>query len=232
MRSTVIVFPGSNCDRDAAFVLRAVTGQTPTRVWHADAELPATDLIVLPGGFSYGDFLRCGAMAARARIMPAIVAAAGCGVPVLGICNGFQILCEAGLLPGVLMRNAGMRFICRDVKVRVETSRSFFLGGYAPGSVIQLPIAHAEGNYSADPATLDRLAGDGQIALRYCDAAGTPSLAANPNGAAANIAGILDTTGRVLGMMPHPERAADSLLGGTDGRALFESAVAAVAGAC
>jgi phosphoribosylformylglycinamidine synthase subunit PurQ / glutaminase len=231
MRSTVIVFPGSNCDRDAAYVLRSVTGQQPKRVWHAETELPPTDLVVLPGGFSYGDFLRCGAMAARASIMPAIIEAAGRGVPILGICNGFQILCEAGLLPGVLMRNAGMLFICRDVRVRVETTRSPFLHGYTQGNVIELPIAHAEGNYSADQATLDRLAGDGQIALRYCDAAGAPTLAANPNGAAANIAAILDPSGRILGMMPHPERAADPLLGGTDGRLLFESAVAALAAA-
>jgi phosphoribosylformylglycinamidine synthase subunit PurQ / glutaminase len=231
MRASVIVFPGTNRERDIAEAITRVSGQPCQMVWHGDASVPKSDLIVLPGGFSYGDFLRCGAMAARARIMTAIIAAAERGVPILGICNGFQILCEAGLLPGVLMRNAGMKFICRDVLLRVESTRSPFLGGYAQGQVIKLPIAHAEGNYSADSATLDRLAGEGQIALRYCDAAGAPTLATNPNGAAANIAGILDAKGRVLGMMPHPERAADALLGGTDGRILFESAVAALAAA-
>ncbi len=229
MRAAVIVFPGSNCDRDVAVALQLVTGHAPTMVWHAGDTLPPVDLIVLPGGFSHGDYLRCGAMAARARIMASVLEQAKRGVPVLGICNGFQILCETSLLPGALMRNAGLRFICRDVSLRVEQTNSPFTSGYDHGSVIRLPIAHAEGNYQADSQTLERLKGEGRIALRYCDAAGAVTPAANPNGASLNIAGIFDASRRVLGLMPHPERATDPVLSGTDGRTLFAGLMRAMA---
>jgi len=229
MKSAVIVFPGSNCDRDVQVALRQASGAEPLMVWHRDTNFPAVDLIVVPGGFSYGDYLRCGAMAAHSPIMREVVARARGGVPVLGICNGFQILCEAGLLPGVLMRNAALKFVCRDVWLRVETTDTPFTAGYAQGQVIRVPIAHAEGNYFADPATLDRMEDRGLVAFRYCDATGAATPAANPNGAAHNIAGILNETRNVLGMMPHPERLADPMLGGTDGRAMFDSLTRALA---
>jgi phosphoribosylformylglycinamidine synthase len=229
MKSAVIVFPGSNCDRDVQVALRQASGAEPLMVWHRDTNFPAVDLIVVPGGFAYGDYLRCGAMAAHSPIMREVVERARGGVPVLGICNGFQILCEAGLLPGVLMRNAALKFVCRDVWLRVENANTPFTAGYAQGQVIRVPIAHAEGNYFADPATLDRLEGDGRVAFRYCDASGATTPAANPNGAARSIAGILNETRNVLGMMPHPERLADPVLGGTDGRAMFESLTRALA---
>ena len=229
MKSAVIVFPGSNCDRDVQVALRQASGAEPLMVWHRDTNFPAVDLIVVPGGFSYGDYLRCGAMAAHSPIMREVVARARGGVPVLGICNGFQILCEAGLLPGVLMRNAALKFVCRDVWLRVETTDTPFTGGYAQGQVIRVPIAHAEGNYFADPATLDRMEDRGLVAFRYCDATGAATPAANPNGAAHNIAGILNETRNVLGMMPHPERLADPMLGGTDGRAMFDALTRALA---
>ena len=223
LRTSVIVFPGSNCDRDVKVALEGVTGFPVKMVWHGDASVPASDLIVLPGGFSYGDYLRCGAMAAHSPIMRDVIAKAKAGTPVLGICNGFQILCESGLLPGVLMRNASLRFICRDVTMKVENEKTFFTRCYREGEVIRLPIAHAEGNYFADSETLDRLEGEGRVVFRYCDREGNVTGAANPNGAQRNIAGITDETGRVLGLMPHPERLFETALGGTDGRRVIES---------
>ena len=229
MKSAVIVFPGSNCDRDVQVALRVCSGVEPLMVWHRDTNFPAVDLIVVPGGFAYGDYLRCGAMAAHSPVMREVMARANGGVRVLGICNGFQILCECGLLPGVLMRNAGLKFVCRDVHLRVETADTPFTGHYRRGQVIRVPIAHAEGNYFADPATLDRLEGENRVAFRYCDAAGALTPGANPNGAARNIAGILNEKGNVLGMMPHPERLADPMLGGIDGRAMFDGLARALA---
>lgn len=228
LRASVIVFPGSNCDRDVKTAIERVTGFAPNMIWHGDASVPASDMIVLPGGFSYGDYLRCGAMAAHSPIMKDVVAKANAGTPVIGICNGFQILCESGLLPGALMRNASLHFICRDVYLKVENDQSFFTKCYRKGEVIKVPIAHGEGNYFADAATLDRLEGDGRVAFRYSDAAGTVSAATCPNGAQRNIAGITNETGRVLGMMPHPERLYEAALGGTDGRRVFESALLSV----
>jgi len=229
IRASVIVFPGSNCDRDVKVALERVTGFPVKMVWHGDAEVPASDVIVLPGGFSYGDYLRCGAMAAHSPIMRDVIAKARAGTPVLGICNGFQVLCEAGLLPGVLMRNASLKFICRDVLLRVENADTFFTRCYRKDQVIRVPIAHAEGNYFADAATLDRLEGEGLVVLRYCDADGNVTAASNPNGAQRNIAGISDATGRIVGLMPHPERLFELALGGTDGRRMFESIVFSVA---
>ena len=222
-RGAVITFPGSNCDRDMAAALEKASGVAPLRVWHGDAELPERlDFVVVPGGFSYGDYLRCGAIASRSPIMRAVVEAAGKGVPVLGVCNGFQVLTEAGLLPGALMRNAELAFICRTVPLRVQTSQSLFTAGYEAGQTIRLPIAHHDGNYFADDATLDRLEGEGRVAFRYGEAC---------NGSRRDIAGVLNEAGNVLGMMPHPERAIEPELGGTDGLALFESAVNALVGA-
>ncbi|PKU25939.1 phosphoribosylformylglycinamidine synthase subunit PurQ [Telmatospirillum siberiense] len=228
MKAAVIVFPGSNCDRDVAVALEAAMNHPPIMVWHRDTELPPVDLVVVPGGFSYGDYLRCGAMAAHSPIMREVKAKAESGTPVLGICNGFQILTETGLLPGALIRNAGLKFICKDVFLRVETSDSPFTRKYETGSVVRLPIAHAEGNYFADTATLDRLEGEGRVAFRYVTQGGGASLDANPNGAARNIAGIFNENRRVLGLMPHPERLAEDLLGGTDGKPMFEGLVEAL----
>lgn len=223
MNSAVIVFPGSNCDRDVFEVMQA-EGLNPRYVWHDDAALPeVVDLVVLPGGFSYGDYLRCGAMAARSPIMQSVVAFAGRGGHVLGICNGFQILCESGLLPGTLMRNHHLKFHCSAVDLRVETNDNVFTGGYEKGQIITLPIAHAEGNYLADDAMLKALNDNGQIALRYVDDTGQPSARGNPNGACENIAGITNKAKNVLGLMPHPERFADAALGGTDGAVMFRS---------
>jgi phosphoribosylformylglycinamidine synthase len=214
MNTAVIVFPGSNCDRDLAVALEKVTGRKPAMVWHRESELPdGLDFIGVPGGFSYGDYLRSGAMAARSPVMRAVSDAAGRGVPVLGICNGFQVLTEAGLLPGALMRNAALKFVCRDVPLRVENSQSLFTAQYAAGETISLPVAHHDGNYQADEATLDRLEGEGRVALRYLD---------DCNGSARSIAGILNVSGNVLGLMPHPERVIEDAHGGTDGRRLFE----------
>ncbi|ARS26516.1 phosphoribosylformylglycinamidine synthase subunit PurQ [Sphingomonas sp. KC8] len=221
MKSAVIVFPGSNCDRDLAVAIRDVTGEAPVMVWHRDTELPeGIDLIGVPGGFSYGDYLRSGAMAARSPIMRAVSDAAARGVSVLGICNGFQVLTEAGLLPGALMRNAGLNFVCRDVALTVGTSQSAFTSRYEAGEEIRVPVAHHDGNYTADEATLDRLEGEGRVAFRYGEAV---------NGSARNIAGILNDAGNVLGMMPHPERMIEAAHGRTDGRRLFEGLVAAIA---
>ena len=219
-RAAVITFPGSNCDRDMAVALEKISGEAALRVWHGDAELPdRLDFIALPGGFSYGDYLRSGAMAAVSPIMRAVKAAADRGVPVLGVCNGFQVLTEAGLLPGALQRNAGQTFICRTVTLTVENSQSIFTGGYEAGQQIAIPVAHHDGNYFADDATLDRIEGEGRVAFRYAE---------EVNGSRRNIAGILNDAGNVLGMMPHPERAIEPAHGGTDGRALFESAVRAL----
>jgi len=228
LRASVIVFPGSNCDRDVKVALEAVTGFPVKMVWHGDASVPASDLIVLPGGFSYGDYLRCGAMAAHSPIMRDVITKAKAGTPVLGICNGFQVLCESGLLPGVLMRNASLRFICRDVYLKVENDKTFFTGCYRKDEVIRMPIAHAEGNYFADAGTLEDLEGEGRVVFRYCDEEGAVTPRTNPNGAQNNIAGICDARGRVLGLMPHPERLFETALGGTDGRRVIESALVSV----
>ncbi len=229
MKSAVVVFPGSNREQDVADALERATGRTPTMVWHRDSELPPVDLIILPGGFSYGDYLRCGAVAARSPIMREVAARANNGVAVLGICNGFQILCEAGLLPGVLLSNASLKFCCRDVHLRVETSQSLFTQRYATGAVLKVPVAHHDGNYFADAATLDRIEDRGQVAFRYCAVDGAVEAADNPNGSARNIAGVFNDTKNVLGVMPHPENATDSTLGQADGRGLFDSLVDALA---
>jgi phosphoribosylformylglycinamidine synthase subunit PurQ / glutaminase len=214
VKSAVIVFPGSNCDRDLAVAIEQVTGRAPAMVWHRETELPdGTGLIALPGGFSYGDYLRCGAISARSPIVRAVVDAAERGVPVLGVCNGFQVLTEAGLLPGALMRNAGLNFVCRDVKLKVDNAQSAFTSRYEAGEEIVIPVAHHDGNYFADQATLDRLEGEGRVAFRYAE---------HCNGSARDIAGILNAAGNVLGMMPHPERKVEAAHGGTDGRRLFE----------
>lgn len=228
MKAAVIVFPGSNCDRDAATALAHVTGRAPAMVWHREADLPEVDLIVVPGGFSYGDYLRSGAMAAHSPIMAAVKARADKGVRVLGICNGFQVLTEAGMLPGVLMRNQKLKFICRDVLLKVETSNSDFTAGYNAGQVIRIPVAHHDGNYFAEAAVLDRLEDEDRVAFRYCDAAGNATAEANPNGSQRNIAGVLNEKRNVLGMMPHPERLADPLLGGTDGVPMFRALLKAL----
>ena len=220
MKPAVIVFPASNCDRDVAVALEQATGAKPNMVWHGDADLPDTDLIVLPGGFSYGDYLRCGAMASKSPIMRSVIDKANSGTPVLGICNGFQILCETGLLPGVLLRNANLTFVCRTVTLRIENNQSMFTRGFDAGQFVNFPVAHHDGNYFADTETLDRLEGDGRVALRYVD---------NPNGSARNIAGILNDRGNVFGLMPHPERVISPLLGGLDGTAFFKGVVEAAA---
>jgi phosphoribosylformylglycinamidine synthase len=221
MRAAVIQFPGSNCDRDMAIAIRDITGADTSIVWHRESALPTgLDLIAIPGGFSYGDYLRSGAMAARSPVMQAVIAAAGRGVPVLGVCNGFQILTEAGLLPGALMRNAGIRFVCRTVGLTVENSQSMFTSGYAAGEKIHIPVAHHDGNFFADDATLDRLEGEGRVAFRYAEPV---------NGSARNIAGVLNDAGNVLGMMPHPERMIEAMQGGSDGRRLFEGLIREIA---
>ena len=221
MKTAVIVFPGSNCDRDIAVALEQVTGTAPAMVWHGDTTLPDNiGLVAVPGGFSYGDYLRSGAIAARSPILRAVVEEAGKGLPVLGVCNGFQVLTEAGLLPGALMRNAGLNFVCRDVALTVENDQSLFTSGYAAGEAVSFPVAHHDGNYVADAETLHRLEGEGRVALRYAE---------DVNGSARNIAGLLNERGNVLGMMPHPERRIEAAHGGTDGRRLFEGLLAAVA---
>ncbi len=220
MKAAVIVFPGSNCDRDLAVAIRDVGGRAPQMVWHGDAELPdGLDLIAIPGGFSYGDYLRSGAMAARSPVMRAVIDAAGKGVPVLGVCNGFQVLTEAGLLPGALMRNAGLSFVCRQAPLRVENSQSIFTGGYSAGEEIMIPVAHHDGNFQADAETLARIEGEGRVALRY---------GMDVNGSANAIAGLLSDAGNVLGMMPHPERAIEEAHGNRDGRRLFEGLLEAI----
>ena len=219
-RAAVITFPGSNCDRDMAVAVEKVSGTAPLRVWHGDADLPENlDFIALPGGFSYGDYLRSGAMAANSPIMRSVIRAAERGVPVLGVCNGFQVLTESQLLPGALMRNAQQTFLCRTVDLTVENSQTLFTGRYEQGETIAIPVAHHDGNYFADSDTLDRLEGDGRVAFRYAD---------NCNGSQRRIAGILNAAGNVLGMMPHPERAIEDSHGGEDGKRLFESAIEAL----
>jgi phosphoribosylformylglycinamidine synthase len=218
LKSAVIVFPASNCDRDAQTALTELTGTAPHMVWHGETEVPDVDLIVLPGGFSYGDYLRCGAMAAQSRIMRDVVKKADEGVAVIGICNGFQILTEAHLLPGALLRNADLKFVSRPVELVVEESQSAFTRNYSKGERVRFPVAHGEGNYFADEETLNRLEAEGRVAFRYAPGD-------NPNGSARDIAGILNEKRNVLGLMPHPERACDPLLGSTTGRALFQSLI-------
>jgi phosphoribosylformylglycinamidine synthase subunit PurQ / glutaminase len=221
VKSAVIVFPGSNCDRDLAVALETVTGRKPAMVWHKDTELPeGIDFVGVPGGFSYGDYLRSGAMAARSPIMRSVKEAAGRGVPVIGICNGFQVLTEAGLLPGALMRNARLSFVCKPVPLRVENSQSLFTAQYDADEEIVFPVAHHDGNYQADADTLDRLEGEGRVAFRYLE---------DINGSARNIAGILNDAGNVLGLMPHPERVLEPAHGSMDGRRLFEGLLETVA---
>lgn len=221
MTGAVIVFPGSNCDRDIAVALETITGRAPKMVWHRDTELPdGIDMVAVPGGFSYGDYLRAGAIAARSPVMRAVADAAKHGLPVIGICNGFQVLTETGMLPGALMRNAGLDFVCRDVSLEVTNSQSMFTSGFDKGETISLPVAHHDGNYAADAETLDRLEGEGRVALRY---------AAEVNGSARRIAGVLNEAGNVLGLMPHPERRIEAAHGGDDGRRLLEGMLAAVA---
>ncbi len=220
MKAAVIVFPGSNCDRDLADAITKVTGTAPQMVWHAETSLPdGLDFIGIPGGFSYGDYLRSGAMAARSPVMQAVVQAAGEGRTVLGICNGFQVLTETGLLPGALMRNAGLNFVCREVRLEVVNSQSIFTSRYAAGETVTIPVAHHDGNYFADEDTLNRLEGEGRVAFRYAEPV---------NGSARAIAGILNDAGNVLGMMPHPERLIEDAQGGTDGRRMFEAVQAAL----
>ncbi len=226
MQTAVLVFPGINRERDMARALRLISGREPAMVWHAETELPAgTDLVVVPGGFSYGDYLRCGAIAARAPIMTAVRAHAAAGGLVLGVCNGFQILCESGLLPGVLMRNAALKFICRDVYLRVERSDTPFTRGYNAGQVIRVPVAHGEGNYVTDAETLARIEGDGRVLYRYTAPDGSLDPKWNLNGASNAIAGVLNDRGNVLGLMPHPENHVEAALGSTDGRGLFAGLV-------
>jgi phosphoribosylformylglycinamidine synthase I len=223
MKSAVIVFPGINREHDMARTLRLISGREPAMVWHADTTLPAgTDLAVIPGGFSYGDYLRCGAIAARSPIMEAVRAFAGRGGLVLGVCNGFQILCESGLLPGVLMRNAQLKFICRDVYLRIERSDTPFTRGYNAGQVIRVPVAHGEGNYVADAETLTRIENEGRVLFRYAAPDGSLDPQWNVNGATNAIAGLVSAGGNVLGLMPHPENHVEVALGSTDGRGLFQ----------
>lgn len=223
MRAGVVVFPGSNCDLDTVHALETVTQAKVERVWHADPLAGRFDLIVLPGGFSYGDYLRTGAIAARAAVMQGVREHAQAGRLVLGICNGFQVLVESGLLPGVLLENTSLRFICKDVYLKVETGSTAFTSAFSRGAVIRLPIAHGMGNYFADPETLDLLEANGQVVLRYCDVKGRVVSDANPNGAARNIAGIVNQAGNVMGLMPHPERNAELALGSADGALMFSS---------
>jgi phosphoribosylformylglycinamidine synthase I len=222
VKSAVVVFPASNCDRDAATALEQLTGNKTHMVWHQDTELPDVDLVVIPGGFSYGDYLRCGAMASQSPIMRAVKAHAEKGGAVIGICNGFQVLTESHMLPGALMRNADLKFVCRPVKLEVEETQSAFTRKYQKGQTISFPVAHGEGNYVADEETLDRLENENRVVFRYAEGD-------NPNGSARNIAGILNEKRNVLGLMPHPERVVDPLLGGTDGVALFQSLIEALA---
>ncbi|MFC0284076.1 phosphoribosylformylglycinamidine synthase subunit PurQ [Camelimonas abortus] len=224
MKAAVVIFPGSNRERDMARALKRASGVAPAMVWHADTELPpGTDLVVLPGGFSYGDYLRCGAIAARSKIMDAVRAHAGRGGLVLGVCNGFQILCEAQLLPGVLARNAQLKFICRRQHLKVERNDTAFTHRYRAGQVIDVCVAHGEGNWTADAETAARVEGEGLVAFRYCDAAGVVSPQTNCNGSINSIAGVYSEKLNVLGMMPHPENLIDDLVGGSDGLGLFES---------
>lgn len=229
MKTAVIVFPGSNRDRDMIAAIEKISGRAPLAQWYADSDMPVVDLIVIPGGFSYGDYLRSGAIAARAPIMRTIAERAAAGVPILGICNGFQILCEAGLLPGVLMRNTSLRFVCHEVHLRVETADCPFTALYRKGDVIRCPVAHGDGNFRTDDQTLARLIGEERVAFRYVDSGGARTASANPNGSVDDIAGLLNQRRNVLGMMPHPEDLIEPLHGGSDGRRLFEGVLAGMA---
>lgn len=220
MKAAVIVFPGSNCDRDVAIALEQASGRMPLMVWHQESALPPLDLIVLPGGFSFGDYLRTGAIAAHSPVMRDVVAKAKAGVAVLGICNGFQILTEAGLLPGGLARNSGLKYVCRDVPLRVERTDTIFTSGYQAGQQIRIPVSHGEGNFIGEEDVVERLEKDGRVVLRYLD---------NPNGSMRDIAGIVSESRRVMGLMPHPERMADPALGGSDGKTMFEGLTRAFA---
>jgi phosphoribosylformylglycinamidine synthase I len=223
MKSAVIVFPGSNCDRDIAVAIEKITGNAPIMVWHGDYDLDKVDFITLPGGFSYGDYLRSGAISARSHIMNEVAKRASDGVAVLGVCNGFQVLTESGLLPGALMRNSKLKFICKDIKLRIDNAKTIFTNAYAEGQIIKIPIAHHDGNYFADKDTIEALEGNNQILFRYVDDEGQVTEKGNPNGSQNNIAGITNKAGNILGMMPHPERLIEGSLGGTDGVAFFES---------
>jgi phosphoribosylformylglycinamidine synthase len=228
MKAAIVVFPGSNRERDAEAALTQVMGKKPVMVWHRDTELPDVDLVLVPGGFSYGDYLRCGAIAAHSPVLREVKARAEKGMAVIGICNGFQIITEAGLLPGVLLRNASLKFVCRNVGLKVETSQSLFTSRYEQGQVLSVPVAHHDGNYFADERTLDELEANGQVAFRYCGPDGALGNGTNPNGSARNIAGIFNRTKNVLGLMPHPENAMEPLQGSTDGKPLFQSMVEAL----
>lgn len=228
MRASIIIFPGSNCDRDMKVAVERITGRRPDMIWHKDTTLDATDIVIIPGGFSFGDYLRCGALAARSPIMESVLDHASRGGAILGVCNGFQVLLETGLLPGVLVKNKGLKFVCRDTNLEVqETVESPFTNGLTTGTSLTIPVAHNEGNYFADPETLASLEDNGQIALRYSE--GPAFGPANPNGSSQNIAGILSANGRIMGMMPHPERAADPNLGQSDGLTFLNSALEGVA---
>ena len=228
MKFGIVTFPGSNCDYDAYHAVVDALGEEAVYLWHKDHDLRGADLVVLPGGFSYGDYLRAGAIARFSPIMREVIAHAERGGPVLAICNGFQIACEAGLLPGALLRNASLCFICEPVRLRVENTDTMFTNQYRRGQILRIPIAHGEGRFTADPDVLDRLEGEGQVVFRYVNEAGAATAEANPNGSERNIAGIVSPRGNVMGMMPHPERAVDALLGSTDGLPLFESILARV----
>jgi phosphoribosylformylglycinamidine synthase len=228
MKAAIVVFPGSNRERDAEAALTQAMGRKPIMVWHRDTELPDVDLVLVPGGFSYGDYLRCGAIAAHSPILREVKARADKGMAVIGVCNGFQIITEAGLLPGVLLRNSSLKFVCRNVRLKVETSQSLFTSQYEQGQVLSIPVAHHDGNYFADPETLDALEANGQVAFRYCGPEGELDPEHNPNGSARNIAGIFNRTKNVLGLMPHPENAIEPLQGSSDGIPLFKSMVEAL----
>ena len=228
MKAAIVVFPGSNRERDAEAALTQAMGRKPIMVWHRDTELPDVDLVLVPGGFSYGDYLRCGAIAAHSPILREVKARADKGMAVIGVCNGFQIITEARLLPGILLRNASLKFVCRNIRLKVETSQSLFTSQYEQGQVLSIPVAHHDGNYFADDRTLDELEANGQVAFRYCSPDGEFGDEHNPNGSARNIAGIFNRTKNVLGLMPHPENAIEPLQGSTDGKALFQSMVEAL----
>jgi phosphoribosylformylglycinamidine synthase len=230
MKFGIVTFPGSNCDYDAYRAVVDLLGEEATYLWHKSHDLEGSDVIILPGGFSYGDYLRAGAIARFSPIMREVVEHARRGGPVIGVCNGFQIACEAGLLPGALMRNAGLRFVSAPVRIRVENADTMFTARYSAGDVLRVPVAHGEGRYVADDDTIGKLEEEGRVVFRYVDAAGRPTDAANPNGSLRNIAGIVNAGGNVLGMMPHPERASEAVLGSADGLGIFQSMLARVAG--
>ena len=229
MKFAIVTFPGSNCDYDAYHAVTDALGEEAVYVWHKSQDLEGADVVILPGGFSYGDYLRAGAIARFSPIMAAVGAHAERGGPVLAICNGFQVACEAGLLPGALLRNASLKFVCEPRHLRVENADTLFTSRYERGQIVTIPVAHGEGRYTADDDTLDRLEGEGRVVFRYVDAAGDENVPGNPNGSMRAIAGIVSASGNVLGMMPHPERAVDPLLGSADGTALFESLLSRVA---